>query len=462
MTLGTARSRPSRPDSPGWLFWPFLCLILAAPAALGANRPVAWSSLALGLGLLLLSWCAAAGRNRSAAPVTLTRLAPAALPFALAVAWALFQAVPWAPETLKDPAWAAAGRALGQPLPAAISFAPEEAATGVMRLLAYGAVLLLGLELGFPACRERAVLWAVALAGALYALYGILVWMDGNHVVLWMEKWTYSDSLTSTFVSRNSYATYAGLGLCACLALIARALTHRAPANALAALLALATLISAALLLTRSRGGVLSAVIVILVMTALLAAGRSARRVRLIFAASAVGLLAAGIGAVGSGVIGRLSPEDVEDFGGRAQIWERATAAVIDRPFGGGLGAFPDFFPAYRDLALGLEFGTLDKAHNLYLELAAELGLPVAGALILGVGWLVARTLLASLRLRPGAALAAAGASSLVGVHSLVDFSLQIPAVTATWLLLLGAGLGQVEREARERRVSRHERLPSS
>lgn len=44
---------PAEPASPGWLFWPFLLLVLSAPAALGANRPAAWSALALGLGLVL-------------------------------------------------------------------------------------------------------------------------------------------------------------------------------------------------------------------------------------------------------------------------------------------------------------------------------------------------------------------------------------------------------------------------
>ncbi len=423
--------------------------MLSAPAALGANRPVAWSALALGLGLLLLLWAAAAGRNRGAAPVALARLTPAALPFFLAIAWALLQAIPWVPEALKDPAWAAASEALGRVLPGRISLAPEEASTGIMRLIAYGVVLLLALQLGYSAHRESAILWAVALAGGLYALYGILVWVDGNRLVLWMAKWAYPDSLTSTFVSRNSYATYAGLGLCASLALLARALTQRRPpANTAAALIALALPIAAAILLTRSRGGAASAVIAVLAMTLLIAGCREARHARLIFAGCVIGLLAAGTAAVGGGVIGRLSPDGVEELGGRSQIWARTAAAAIDRPQGGGLGAFADFFPAYRDLSLGLAFDSLDKAHNLYLELAAELGPPVAAALIFGLGWLVLRVVAASLRLKPGAALAAAAASVLVAVHSLVDFSLQIPAVTVTWLLLLGAGLGQIEREA--------------
>ncbi len=442
----TGRGDPSRT---GWLFWPFLLLILAAPAALGASRPAAWSALALALGLLMLVWAIASGPRPGLAPVPLARLAPAAVPVLHALLWALVQTLPFAPAPLRDPAWSQAGAALGLSLPGRISLAPEEGWTGAMRLLVYAGVLLLAVQLGHSQRRESAILWGVALAGGAYALYGLLVWADGNRLVLWMAKWAYPDSLTSTFVSRNSYATYAGIGLCATLALLARALARapRPAVNEAAALMALALPITAALLLTHSRGGVLATMLAVLAMAALVALGAHGGRVRLAFAGAAGALLVAGLLVLGSGVVGRLTPEGVEGWGGRAQIWAGAAAAALDRPvLGGGLGAFADFFPAYRDLELGLQSGSIDKAHNLYLELAAELGLPVAILLVAGLGWLVFRALTASLRDRPGAPLAAAGASVLVAVHSLADFSLQIPAVTATWLLLLGAALGRIER----------------
>lgn len=442
--------RPRQPSAsqegaPGWLFWPFLLLILGAPALLGANRPLAWSLLALGTGALLLIWAAVSGRKPAAAPVALSRLAPAALPLAMAVAWALVQILPL--PALRDPVWLEAAAALGQPLAARISLAPEEAGTAIMRLVAYGAVLLLAVQFGYSARREGAILWAVALAGGAYALYGLIVFANGNLSLLWMEKWAYPDSLTSTFVSRNSYATYAGLGLCATLALLARALSERprAAANEASILCALGLLITAALLLTHSRAGIASTSAAIVGMAVLVAFGAETRRARLLFGGCAVGLLAAGTAVLGSGVAGRLAPARIEDWSGRTGIWSRTVAAILDRPEGGGLGAFVDFFPAYRDLALGLQAGSIDKAHNLYLEMAAELGLPVAAALIAGTAWLALRLLRPSLRLAPGAPLAAAGATLLVALHSLADFSLQIPAVTATWLLLLGAGLGRIE-----------------
>jgi O-antigen ligase len=439
----TGARRPSTgAGAPGWLFWPFLLCILAAPVLLGANRALAWSLLACAMGTLLLAWAAVA-RRPQAAPVPLATLAPAALPLAFAVAWAFLQAMPL--PGLADPVWSEAGAALGRALPARISLAPEEAATGIMRLITYAAVLLLAVQFGHSAGRENAILWAVALAGGAYALYGLLVFADGNRMLLWMEKWAYPNSLTSTFVSRNSYATYAGLGLCASFSLLARALSdgRRWAGNEAAPLCALALLITAALLLTHSRAGIASTTLAVLAMAGLVALGGGTRRARLVFASCAVGLLAAATAVLGSGVIGRLAPERFEEWSGRTGIWTRTVAAILDRPLGGGLGAFVDFFPAYRDLALGLEEGSIDKAHNLYLEMAAELGVPVAAALILGMGWLALR----AAGPKPGAPLAAAGATVLVAVHSLADFSLQIPAVTATWLLLLGTALGRAERK---------------
>ncbi|HVG80849.1 MAG TPA: O-antigen ligase family protein [Methylomirabilota bacterium] len=431
---------PSGAGGPGWLFWPFLASILAAPILLGANRPLGWSLLALATGVLLLAWAAIA-RRRDAAPVPLTRLAPAALPLALAVGWAFLQSLPL--SGLSDAVWSEAGAALERSLQARISLAPEEAATGIMRLITYGGVLLLAVQFGHSARRESAVLWAVALAGAAYALYGLLVFADGNHMLLGMEKWAYPSSLTSTFVSRNSYATYAGLGLCASFGLLARGLAgeRREAANEAALLCVLALLITAALLLTHSRAGIASATLGVVVMAGLVATGEGTRRARLVFASCALGLLAAATAVLGSGVVGRKSPERLEEWSGRTGIWERTVAAILDRPLGGGLGAFVDFFPAYRDFALGLQKGSIDKAHNLYLEMAAELGLPVAAALIFGMGWLALR----AAGPKPGAPLAAAGATVLVAAHSLADFSLQIPAVTATWLLLLGTALGRTE-----------------
>jgi O-antigen ligase len=95
-------------------------------------------------------------------------------------------------------------------------------------------------------------------------------------------------------------------------------------------------------------------------------------------------------------------------------------------------------------------WGVWDRAHNTLLEIAAEMGVPLAGLVV--VGWLVAFWVLirgALVRRRdlvvPVAALSVAGIAVL---HSLVDFSLQIPGFTLVVLALVGGGLAQAARNS--------------
>ena len=87
----------------------------------------------------------------------------------------------------------------------------------------------------------------------------------------------------------------------------------------------------------------------------------------------------------------------------------------------------------------------MDKAHNTYVEHLVELGVPATVLLYLGplllFGYCL-RGVFARRRERVFA-LVAVGATLLVGLHALVDFSLQIPAVAVTFAALLGLGVAQ-------------------
>jgi hypothetical protein len=90
-------------------------------------------------------------------------------------------------------------------------------------------------------------------------------------------------------------------------------------------------------------------------------------------------------------------------------------------------------------------FGIWNRAHSTPLELIAEVGIPLAASIFLAwaVGLLV---LLRGVRARrrdrevPAAALSVA---CLAPMHSMVDFSLQIPGLAIMVLALAGAGLAQ-------------------
>lgn len=461
-TAGTAWRRSGESVLAAAVFWLVMATVALAPLPLGANRPWAWSLLALLAGLALLGWAVAALADPGLMRLSWHRHVFVTVPFCLAVAWALVQAAPWTPAAWHHPLWADAAKALGRPLVGAISLDPDRTVEGAMRLAAYGAVFWLAMQYGRDAARARDMFWVVALAALAYAVYGLTAHLAGTQRILWFPKWAYHDSLTSTFVNRNSYAAYAGLGLVAITALAWHA-TRRLGDHGLASragwlhvidnltpgfflLIVAAVTVATALLLTGSRGGALCTGLGLVALIASLAAmgHREGRRGTVLFGI----FLATGIALLtysGGLLLGRLA-RVISGPTGREAIHSLTREMIADRPLlGGGLGSFPQLFGLYRDARLPFESLPYDQAHSTYLELGAELGLIGAGLLGLALAAIALVCLRGAAirrrdRLFPCAALAAA---VLIGIHSVFDFSAQIPAVAVTLMVLLGAGFAQ-------------------
>jgi O-antigen ligase len=96
----------------------------------------------------------------------------------------------------------------------------------------------------------------------------------------------------------------------------------------------------------------------------------------------------------------------------------------------------------FQPVSLTLLF---DKAHNTYLELALDLGIPVAVALVLAVAVVAARCAKGfAIRSRDRELpMLGVAATILVGLHALADFSLQIPGMACTYFTLLGLAWNQ-------------------
>jgi O-antigen ligase len=109
--------------------------------------------------------------------------------------------------------------------------------------------------------------------------------------------------------------------------------------------------------------------------------------------------------------------------------------------FGSGFGAFQDVFPVYRDSDCAGIFGVWERAHNFFLEGWLGLGLPFVAALAIGYLVLVG-ALIRGVRTRhrfrciPMMGLAALILASL---HSIVDFSPQIPGVGVYFAAIMAA-----------------------
>jgi O-antigen ligase len=201
--------------------------------------------------------------------------------------------------------------------------------------------------------------------------------------------------------------------------------------------------IATALLLTHSRGGAISTLFGLIAFLAAVSFAPSLRaRWHIMFG---LGLIVAlgGMLVISDNIMTeRLAASSIETEE-RTRIVERTWEAIRDWPiFGTGLGTFRDVFPLYRTEDLRF---AVDRAHNDYLETIVELGLPAAIALFLSMASLLWICLRGVRRRRRGAIFPCigVGATTLVAVHSLFDFSLQIPGVTALYWLLMGAAVAQ-------------------
>lgn len=454
------------------LFGALMALVALAPLPLAGNRPWAWTLMAGLVGLLLAAWAAAAWMGRARLDVPAGRLRRPAALFALALAWAATQGFGMVtPQSWQHPLWGEAAAALDADGIGAVSLAPDLTRHAILRWLSYAGVFFLAVQLGRERGRAHRGLVAVALISLAYALYGLAVYFSGSDVILWLDKWAYRGDLTATFVNRNSYGAYAGLGVVAACALFVFALRPRRPgkvpdgAHSLAERILIRALpwlmvtlvVGTAMLLSHSRGAFLStgaAVVALMGGMVVCGAARARNGVVIVVVLLVVGLGVMGVS--GEATIGRLAKTSLADSddGARAAVYALVLNAIADAPLGGyGLGAFPSSFGIYRDPSL-ISVEVWRYAHNVHLELALDLGLPAAAALYAALLTVLLSCLRGIVRRRRDQLypIVAVAAALLLGLHGLVDFSIQMPAVALTFAFLLGIGYAQSWNTAKRRR----------
>ncbi|AVP58975.1 polymerase [Pulveribacter suum] len=255
---------------------------------------------------------------------------------------------------------------------------------------------------------------------------------------------------------RNQQATLVSLGLWALLWWLARlqpwALAH--PQRRLAPLLAAAAapwalaLLAGAGAATASRTGALQWLLVIPAL--LLVWRRSAGALAPAVSAAGLGLyllacwglpllLTQWTGVQAEGLFTRLAQGAHQACTSRVALWGNVLELIAARPWAGwGWGALK--YAHYITPFEGLRFCVLlDNAHNLPLQLAVELGLPAALALVGGALWAAWRA--RPWRERDPARQLAWGVLALIALHSLLEFPLwygpfQLAAALAVALLL--------------------------
>jgi len=436
-----------------------IAIVALAPLPFGANRPWAWMLMGALVGVLLLAWAVKVALDPTGPAVSIGSVWPLLALFGAVIAWEIVQILPFTPESWQHPIWRSAAALLGRPLDGSISVVPFATGSAILRLLTYGGIFWIAMQSCRATRDAHAVFLTLAIVGLLYAAYGLGVEFTGARTILWFEKERYLDDLTSTFEYKNAYATYAGLGAVCAVGLLLKgmedlagrdfgkretrrlAITWLAERGWLHGMAALLTLTG--LLLSHSRAGLLCTGVALF---ALLMAARCIRGPRIPLlgpATTALVVAFAGFIAISGGtVLDRLANTEVEaDV--RPLIYDATMTAIADAPWvGTGAGTFAEVFSLYHPPAI---YTRVLQAHESYLENALELGIPGAVVLTLALAGPAMICLVGIRRRRRNALYPCIGvaASVLVGLHASVDFTLQIPAVAATYALIMGAACSQ-------------------
>jgi O-antigen ligase len=322
--------------------------------------------------------------------------------------------------------------------------------------------LICGLVIGADRDRAHQILQVIAWSGAAYAVYGLLSFFLEPTMILWREKRAYLGSVTGTFINRNTAAAY--FGSCAVVwltllldqirrhlktrTIVWKKVPERLVTNTPRIVIIYFSMLFICLMamfLTGSRAGVLLSLFVLVITFTLYfrrdLPPRSGVWIALAGGAAAVLILLQFMGGV---VSTRLDIQGLADEG-RLSAYRSTLHMIVDYPwFGTGLGTFAQSFPAYRSADISMR-GVWDIAHSTPLELASDVGLPLAGAVCLG--WLVMFAVLLrgilTRRRDTIVPLAAFSVSIIAVLHSCIDFSLQITGYAVVIFALVGTGLSQ-------------------
>ena len=442
------------------MFHLFLAFVLLSPLPLGSNRPWAWSFYAVLFALCGLVFLIQVLLGKRPIALNIKGIWVSALLWSIPVIWIFIQTSTLIPDSWAHPFWKLAADQLKSPVTPMISIDADASYTALMRLVSYALVFFLSLQLNRDTEKAALTFNALAYVGFCFAVYGIIIQLGNYNTILWFDKWSYQDYVTSTFVNRNSYATYGGLSLLALGPLLFNtfqsSLKYGLNSNfgreyfyekvlikGWFPILMAFTVISA-LLMSQSRGGCLSTLITIICLVIiLLASNKIHKKTGFLTLMSIVALISWLLFSNSFDVlIKRLDRLGIESVS-RGSVYALLIKTASEPGFLGlGYGTFENSFRLYRDETIR---GFYDKAHNTYLENIFELGWIPAMALFLSILWLSLLCLRGVWVRRKNWLYPALGfsASILVGSHSFTDFSLQIPAVAYTFALILGVGVAQ-------------------
>ncbi|MDP7150867.1 MAG: O-antigen ligase family protein [Paracoccaceae bacterium] len=416
-----------------------LLVLLASPMMIGSNRPVFWMlntavlSAVTAVFLLLVNF----GVVKMRVSFSRWRLfGTLAAIYLLGLVAQLVLASVTAPERFHS---------------------PGDILTGLLRVVSYGCLLLLSLQVTTNVGRARKFAWGVFGVTILIAIYALVSRQVPE--LLFYEKDVYVDALSGPFINRNSFATYLAFGSALGTALVLRndredTMSQRRGRMDVEMVIGRLVVFVAVLLLfacilaSGSRMGAFVGLLGILVPVVLRVTqsdrSSGSRQALVGLALAVVALLAFALvsAAYGGLVFDRLGSTGMSaDV--RWNLYENVFAVALQRPFlGYGFDSFELAFRMGHELPVSPDL-RWQNAHNTYLELWVELGFILGSIPPFLTGLVLFRLLRRGAENQYSGYLAQAAVSAIIiaAIHSLVDFSLEIEANVFLFLVIIALGL---------------------
>jgi O-antigen ligase len=465
----------------------FLLVIFVSPLPFGSNREWAWAPILMVLGVIGIL-CALGLGDVAGFRVEENERWPL---LALVVCFVLFtfvgllQMSTYAPVTGSGPFYGRALALLGQAHAVVPSLSVDATRNTLLRCLACVLVFVISRALFREPDRARLLLVAFLLSAVVVMVYALLQQSasGGCYVGSLLKKqgeYTNDRCLMSgTFANSNSFGCFAGMALAAALAWMLKANRARRVAmdayddgedendgdrflgrlNGSTMILgAMALLFLGTQLFSSSRAAFAVTVVVTIVLLYLSMRGRWRSRGqvgRAVVIGTAIGVLVVAI--AGGAMVRKISLfSDSSNFD-RTFIWQASLRAAQASPWlGWGLGTFPEIYAAYQPDEIRQ---VNDKAHSTPIELYVETGIlgTVPGLLVVLIPWGVCLLGVLQRRRQRHLIVAAFAVPGIAMLHSVVDFSLQIPAIAFISAAFLGMGWAQTFHHAPIRRRIRRE-----
>ncbi len=342
---------------------------------------------------------------------------------------------------------------------ATLSIEPHGTIIDIFKLLSYLSAFLLAAYVFDSRKKKSGFIGTLIVLGCLEASLGIVQYLTDWHKLFGYHlDWSVA---SGTYINRNDFAGLLELVLPFILALAYYSFQRQNEFSKLGGgrrssasnsgnfqalfYLVLMVIMSVGLVFSRSRGGILSAILA-LAFAGLLGQVKSHRKAWMFLVVLFLTLI------VGYGAWIGLNPvlSRFEKFGhasfiqteARMGIWQGTLHLIRQYPLTGtGLGTYGDAFRRYQTVALSF---SVDHAHNDYLEFASDTGIVGVILLFIPIFYLLGRMIASFLsdphRYRRSVLLGCIGSTVALLLHSLVDFNLQIPANAMIFAAVLGIG----------------------